>query len=334
MFKADELVKFAKEKIGCGYVYGTYGDICTPALRQRKAAQYPAQKNNIMNVSKKWDGKQVFDCAGLIKGYLFNALGVRYDKQYDKGATGMFRDWCKEKNGQWQTLPETPGTLLFKGKPGDFPHVGIYIGGGQVVEAKGAADGVVQTAFKGGGWNYWGQPDIIEYGNTGNTDETDRPTLKRGMSGAKVKEAQELLITQGCALPKYGADGQFGDETENAVKDYQLRENLTVDGVIGKNTWAALLNINKPIDDETELKPTDIRELYYIPKNFMRGDDVKRVQERLKELELYADEAHGAFNAKTDTAVRRFQKLNGIEPTGRVDAETLAALRILIARTD
>ena len=47
-------------------------------------------------------------------------------------------------------------------------------------------------------------------------------------------------MKKGYALPKYGADGSFGAETLNAVKNFQKDHGLTVDGIVGKNTWVAL----------------------------------------------------------------------------------------------
>ena len=51
---------------------------------------------------------------------------------------------------------------------------------------------------------------------------------------------QQLLMDAGEKLPLYGADGDFGDETENAVRSFQESQNLTVDGIVGPNTWEAL----------------------------------------------------------------------------------------------
>ena len=67
--------------------------------------------------------------------------------------------------------------------------------------------------------------------------------LKKGDSGAAVKALQTLLIGYGYKMPKYGADADFGTETLNAVKSYQKAYNLTVDGVVGANTWRALLGV-------------------------------------------------------------------------------------------
>lgn len=68
-----------------------------------------------------------------------------------------------------------------------------------------------------------------------------RTTIRAGAKGAAVTEAQGLLKKHGYSLPKYGADGSFGEETENAVKAFQRDKGLAVDGVIGAATWAALL---------------------------------------------------------------------------------------------
>lgn len=71
--------------------------------------------------------------------------------------------------------------------------------------------------------------------------EERRSTIRSGAKGAAVIEAQGLLKKHGYSLPNHGADGSFGAETENAVRAFQRDKGLTVDGVIGAATWAALL---------------------------------------------------------------------------------------------
>lgn len=72
------------------------------------------------------------------------------------------------------------------------------------------------------------------------TEEPPRAILKRGMKGDDVRALQQLLIKRGYALPKYGADGEYGSETATAVKAFQRDRNLTVDGIAGEATLAAL----------------------------------------------------------------------------------------------
>lgn len=69
------------------------------------------------------------------------------------------------------------------------------------------------------------------------------PTLKKGAEGNITKLAQERLISLGYDLGKYGADGDFGTDTYNAVVKFQKDNGLTPDGIIGQNTWRKLLNL-------------------------------------------------------------------------------------------
>lgn len=83
--------------------------------------------------------------------------------------------------------------------------------------------------------------------------------LKRGTTGADVKAMQELLMQLGYALPRYGADGSFGTETEAAVKAFQKAEGLEVDGKYGDKTHAALMDAVADDDegrkDESDSEP-------------------------------------------------------------------------------
>ena len=87
---------------------------------------------------------------------------------------------CSEK-GTLETMPDIPGVLVFM--PG---HVGIYIGNGKVIEARGHAYGVVETNLIGRGWKEWGKLDWIEY-----VEENTMFELGQG------KEAIEYLVKQG-----------------------------------------------------------------------------------------------------------------------------------------
>lgn len=65
--------------------------------------------------------------------------------------------------------------------------------------------------------------------------------LRRGDDGEQVKTLQNLLIAKGYKLEEYGADGDFGGETEAAVKAFQHDHGLDDDGIVGVNTWTTLL---------------------------------------------------------------------------------------------
>lgn len=67
----------------------------------------------------------------------------------------------------------------------------------------------------------------------------DRPRLRRGSEGRPVEDLQSLLNVLGDHLV---IDGKFGPITEAAVKGYQGSRGLTQDGIVGMNTWTALLD--------------------------------------------------------------------------------------------
>lgn len=67
---------------------------------------------------------------------------------------------------------------------------------------------------------------------------TSNPVLALGDKGPDVTELQNELIQSGF---KVFADGEFGKNTEEAVKAFQRRLGLTRDGKVGAKTWAALL---------------------------------------------------------------------------------------------
>lgn len=65
--------------------------------------------------------------------------------------------------------------------------------------------------------------------------------LRKGTKGAEVKALQYLLKGQGYNLGVYGADGDFGSATLEAVKEFQRDAHLTIDGIVGINTWTKLI---------------------------------------------------------------------------------------------
>lgn len=75
----------------------------------------------------------------------------------------------------------------------------------------------------------------------GDTVNVSLPVLKNGSKGNSVKAVQNLLIAKHYFCGKSGADGDFGTNTDNAVKRYQKDMGLTVDGIIGAATWKSIL---------------------------------------------------------------------------------------------
>ena len=159
------LVAYVKDKIDHPYWYGCFGQISTKALYNSKKNQYPKQyqwecKNNQSGTTPaKQLGVRVFDCIGLIKAYLWTDSldgSPKYKASQDVSANGM-RDKCVKK-GTIGSMPDVAGILVFMDG-----HIGVYIGNGKVVEAKGHKYGVVETNLKGRGWTHWGYCPWITY---------------------------------------------------------------------------------------------------------------------------------------------------------------------------
>lgn len=242
MKTAAGLVAYARAQLGKPYWYGTYGQAASQSLYNSKKKQYPSYYE--------WayageSGVKVHDCVGLIKGYLWcdnNAdLKPVYNPSQDKSANGMYAV-CTTKESI-SSLPEVPGVLVFMNG-----HVGVYIGDGYVIEARGHKYGVVKTKLSARPWVNWGYCPYVTYEATEEKKgmvEVIVSVLKKGAKGEQVKALQALLIGYGFKMENsgktYGVDGSFGAATDNAVKAYQKANGLEVDGSVGPATWNKLL---------------------------------------------------------------------------------------------
>lgn len=223
------------------YWYGTCWYPATGDLLARKRKQYPAHYAPGRTAAYERDiaaGRMVCDCVGLIKGFFWTGNGAganRYKANNcpDVSANGLFA-LCRETGGMG-ALPETPGVVLWKSG-----HVGVYVGGGQAIEARSFADGVVRTKVNGRGWQKWGYlPDsMLGYGGQ---PLPAAPLLRRGMCGDAVERMQALLTKWNrAALPIWGVDGQFGAETRSWVLRFQRACGIAADGIVGPVTWGRL----------------------------------------------------------------------------------------------
>lgn len=79
------------------------------------------------------------------------------------------------------------------------------------------------------------------YGIAGLATLAGCPTLKKGASGNITKLLQEKLVTLGYSTN--GVDGIFGSGTYSAVREFQKTRRLSIDGIVGQNTWRKLLNL-------------------------------------------------------------------------------------------
>ncbi len=143
--------------------------------------------------------------------------------------------------------------------------------------------------------------------------------LCRGDRGKHVVDVQTRLAALNYFLGKEGADGFFGPNTENAIREFQQRRLLLCDGVVGGNTWTELV--------EAGYEPGD--RLLYLRVPYMRGDDVLYLQRRLNELGFDCGLSDGIFAPGLEVAVTEFQRNAGLNVDGIVGETTLDQLRRL-----
>lgn len=77
--------------------------------------------------------------------------------------------------------------------------------------------------------------------NRGGYVEVKVKEISKGDKGNVVATLQGALIAHGFSCGSYGADGDFGPATDAAVRKYQKAKGLAADGIVGANTWGALL---------------------------------------------------------------------------------------------
>lgn len=220
------LVAYAKAQLGKPYWYGTFGQKSTASLLSQKARQYPDMyaASRQKKALAEHLGVKVHDCVGLIKGYLWCDSATddtpTYNVNQDKSANGMYNA-CKER-GYINTLPELAGVLVFFDG-----HVGVYVGNGEVIEARGFDYGVVKTKLSARPWTRWGKCPYITYEEAKKPAETPtkaetstKPANKSASVGAKVKITGKYASS---SVSKSAGNKRAIGQTAYIVKIYEDR---------------------------------------------------------------------------------------------------------------
>lgn len=132
------------------------------------------------------------------------------------------------------------------------------------------------------------------------------------MNGDDVREAQQRL--QDLNYSVGSVDGWFGSNTDSAVRSFQSKNGLPVDGIIGANTWNTLFSgYAVPYSN-------DYFDSYpgYLIKIGSTGPNVTKIQQRLNELDYNVGAADGDFGSKTQSGVKTFQSRNNLSADGIV----------------
>lgn len=148
---AAGLVQFAKSKLGTAYVYGMKGAVLTEDKYNYLKSRYGSY---VWNTDKTKIGKVCVDCSGLISWY-----------------TGVSRNSSAYNTSAVKVLPisriadAVPGCAVWR-----KGHIGVYIGNGEIIEARGSAYGVVRTKVKERDFTHILWLKDIDYSNSVRSD--------------------------------------------------------------------------------------------------------------------------------------------------------------------
>jgi len=151
----------------------------------------------------------------------------------------------------------------------------------------------------------------------------DSLLLRTGARGEAVRDLHWRLGALG-----YGhapdEPGVFGAATTAAVRAFQHDRGLQVDGVVGRHTWASLVESGFVLGDR----------LLYFRQPMLRGDDVAELQRRLNSLGFDARRVDGIFGADTHRALVDFQRSSGLGADGVCGADTITAFDRVVPLAD
>lgn len=148
--------------------------------------------------------------------------------------------------------------------------------------------------------------------------------LRRGTAGDAVVEIRRILAGLGLLSNTDPlTQATFDYPTELAVRHFQQRRGISVDGIVGPETFSALRAARWRLGD---------RVLGFTPAALLVGDDVTALQVQLQEIGYELTRADGIFGVATERALRSFQRDYGLVADGVCGPITLRALRQLSRR--
>lgn len=241
-FNNRGLVDYARANIGNPYIYGTYGTLGNEKLLATKHQQYPNYvTDNRVRIIKanpeKYFNKPWHDCAGLIKGYLMKkGITVVYQSRYDLSANAFYSK--SARFGEICTIPEVPGLGLWKNN-----HVGIYIGGGRCIQAKGFDYGVIESDLSG--FEKWFEIPFIDYNDEAASQDPEPVQGLPATDGrwiARVKTANDSLNIR--ALPS-GSSRIVGTLPKHSLQVFTGEPENGFSKLADGRGWASMTYLEK-----------------------------------------------------------------------------------------
>lgn len=239
--KASALIAWCRKHVGDGYVYGTVGETYTQIVQDRCWRMYGGIMGDYYYSVRaaKWKNRWVADCSGLLKAARRALDGV----WADVSAQGAY-DQCMHVRGPIAQMPAKPGCFVFMygvsaAGVRRMTHVGLYIGNGEVIEARGVDYGIVITKLSERPWTHYGMAAHVVFDVPLDGAKPSGPVVSDGDSGdastPKIDDPVPVAPT---------------DAKHSAVQDAHR------DGVVGNTAyWDAVL------DGTIQASPANIKHL-------------------------------------------------------------------------
>ena len=249
--------------VGWPYVYSAWGALCTPSERRKRYGMRPDKTTIKTKCQVIRDNNPKLDCTGcqwypgnqrtrcadcrgfkdwVYKQYGFDLYGDTVAAQWNHK-----ENWCIKGTIGIDPIPQNVLVDVFIKKDGTWTHTGFYYNG-ETCEC--SVNVQHFNPMKKDRWTHWAVAACFKSGWTMPEKEPEKEvpvetvkTLKKGSKGAAVKELQQRLLDLGYKLPRYGADGDYGNETVAAVKAFQKDWGLKQDGIAGPETQKMLNSV-------------------------------------------------------------------------------------------
>ena len=164
----QKFIDYLHAQEGCIYVWGAQGetDITEAWIRKKETSDVNAKRAISLwkkRIAQGMENIAAYDCSGLIMRFLIDE-GLY---KSDMSSRGLY----SAANKLDRRTELMPGDLVFRHNGERIHHVGVFVGSGMVIEAKGRDDGVVLRLMDASGkayWNRYGRLSVI-------TDEESQP---------------------------------------------------------------------------------------------------------------------------------------------------------------
>ena len=147
------------------------------------------------------------------------------------------------------------------------------------------------------------------------------PVLRVGSTGSDVSDLQARLTELGYYTGTI--DGKYSTGTQSAVTEFQSRNGLTADGIAGRATQDKLYSASA---QPKTVSASATESGYTLLKEGASGLEVRKLQGRLAELGYYAGGVDGIYGSTTTSAVKAFQRANGLSGDGQAGTQTQTKL--------